>query len=218
MSSVALGRHIGDWEEESLMTFDTTRGRVDEAEMPAAAEGRAPFRAWLYRLATNACLDFLARHERRVTEIPVRGAESSDSPLTPHVPWLQPFPHPDWFLQRKLAWSSQPLPFQTSVGPSYRVGTPRARSPRTPRNNRWASSHTFGANCPNSGQCTDSSVSSVRRSRGRIVSLAVHDAGATTGVLGPRCHSTAATCRVSHDSAGRARVENALPAGYPSTN
>ena len=40
------------------MTFDTTRGRVDEAEMPAAAEGRAPFRAWLYRLATMRASTF----------------------------------------------------------------------------------------------------------------------------------------------------------------
>jgi len=53
-------------------------------------QGRASFRAWLYRIATNACLDFLARHERRVTEIAVRGSAHGD--LSPHVAWLQPYP------------------------------------------------------------------------------------------------------------------------------
>ena len=31
-------------------------------------EGRGLFKAWLYRIATNACLDFLAKHERSVME------------------------------------------------------------------------------------------------------------------------------------------------------
>ncbi len=40
--------------------------------------GRSTFRAWLYRIATNACLDELARRPRR--------------PSGGEVPWLQPYP------------------------------------------------------------------------------------------------------------------------------
>jgi RNA polymerase sigma-70 factor (ECF subfamily) len=48
-------------------------------------QGRSSFRAWLYRIATNACLDFLDRRPRAVR--PGEGAK----PLA-EVPWLQPYP------------------------------------------------------------------------------------------------------------------------------
>jgi RNA polymerase sigma-70 factor (ECF subfamily) len=44
-------------------------------------EGRSTFRAWLYRIATNACLDALGRKERRL-----------QTAAGPEVPWLEPFP------------------------------------------------------------------------------------------------------------------------------
>jgi RNA polymerase sigma-70 factor, ECF subfamily len=47
-------------------------------------EGRASFRAWLYRIATNACLDLLQRRPRLA---PHDGAQ----PLA-EIPWLQPYP------------------------------------------------------------------------------------------------------------------------------
>src|SRR5215218_4508344 len=47
-------------------------------------EGRSSFRAWLYRIATNACLDALQRTPRVV-------AAGAIQPLA-EVPWLQPFP------------------------------------------------------------------------------------------------------------------------------
>jgi RNA polymerase sigma-70 factor, ECF subfamily len=46
-------------------------------------QGRATFRTWLYRIATNACLDFLDRQRRRPASGPAGAAE---------VPWLQPYP------------------------------------------------------------------------------------------------------------------------------
>jgi RNA polymerase sigma-70 factor (ECF subfamily) len=42
-------------------------------------KGRSTFRAWLYRIATNACLDALAKEPRHVTP-------------QSEVPWLQPYP------------------------------------------------------------------------------------------------------------------------------
>lgn len=48
-------------------------------------EGRAPFRAWLYRIATNACLD-LIKQQRRVVPVDPNSEAPSE------VSWLQPFP------------------------------------------------------------------------------------------------------------------------------
>jgi RNA polymerase sigma-70 factor (ECF subfamily) len=50
-------------------------------------EGRSTFRAWLYRIATNACLDTLRRHPERV--VPV-GDPSGPAPS--EISWLQPYP------------------------------------------------------------------------------------------------------------------------------
>ncbi|WP_246269256.1 sigma-70 family RNA polymerase sigma factor [Acrocarpospora macrocephala] len=49
-------------------------------------EGRSSFRAWLYRIATNACLDFLRRNTRR-PQLYEGGAEPP-----PRITWLQPYP------------------------------------------------------------------------------------------------------------------------------
>jgi RNA polymerase sigma-70 factor (TIGR02960 family) len=51
------------------------------------------FRAWLYRIATNACLDFLRRNDRRPSRYePVPGLDSGSGAPPTRVPWLQPFP------------------------------------------------------------------------------------------------------------------------------
>ncbi len=57
-------------------------------------EGRSTFRAWLYRIATNCCLDALDRHSRRV--LPPAIAPPAD-PLAERfapsdIPWLEPYP------------------------------------------------------------------------------------------------------------------------------
>lgn len=54
-------------------------------------EGRASVRTWLYKLATNACLDFLESRKERRSGDSVTSAEATLG-SQPHVPWLQPFP------------------------------------------------------------------------------------------------------------------------------
>ena len=59
-------------------------------------EGRASFRSWLYKVATNACLDFLDQKKSRRL-LPFDKLSPSD-PQTPFLPptteisWLEPFP------------------------------------------------------------------------------------------------------------------------------
>jgi RNA polymerase sigma-70 factor (ECF subfamily) len=49
-------------------------------------EGRSSPRSWLYRIATNTCLDAISRRPKRV--LPV---EADEAPVTETV-WLEPFP------------------------------------------------------------------------------------------------------------------------------
>jgi RNA polymerase sigma-70 factor (ECF subfamily) len=58
-------------------------------------EGRASFRAWLYKIATNACLDALDRRPRR--KLPQANRSASDPAAPPAPPntepiWLEPIP------------------------------------------------------------------------------------------------------------------------------
>jgi RNA polymerase sigma-70 factor (ECF subfamily) len=67
-----------------LGSFEDAEDTVQETFLRAwrrreTFEGRSTFRAWLYRIATNACLDLLAKARPE----PATGGE---------VPWLQPYP------------------------------------------------------------------------------------------------------------------------------
>ncbi len=56
-------------------------------------EGRASVRTWLYRIATNACLDVLARRPRRVLPDQLGPAGEPAGPITAvDLPWLEPYP------------------------------------------------------------------------------------------------------------------------------
>jgi RNA polymerase sigma-70 factor (TIGR02960 family) len=70
-----------------LASFDEAEDAVQETFLRAwrgrdRFDGSTLFRAWLYRIATNICLDMLRRRSRRLT------AMHSFA----EVPWLQPYP------------------------------------------------------------------------------------------------------------------------------
>ena len=61
-------------------------------------EGRSSLRSWLYRIATNACLDAAQRRERRVLPVDYGpSADPHDSPGAPLVEsvWVEPYPDAD---------------------------------------------------------------------------------------------------------------------------
>lgn len=57
-------------------------------------EGRSSYRRWLYRIATNACLDFLRRRRRRVLPVQVIGPSDPKREPSSSVeePWIEPYP------------------------------------------------------------------------------------------------------------------------------
>jgi RNA polymerase sigma factor (sigma-70 family) len=70
-----------------LGSFEEAEDLVQETFLRAwrrrdSFEGRPGFRAWLYRIATNACLDALRSSRRRVPSLHSFA----------EVPWLQPYP------------------------------------------------------------------------------------------------------------------------------
>jgi len=76
----------------------------------AQFQGRSSFRAWLYRIATNACLDALAHSSRRVLPhqlTPAADPRASSVPSPdPEVAWLQPYP--DRLLDEVAASDAEP--------------------------------------------------------------------------------------------------------------
>jgi len=58
-------------------------------------EGRSAFRSWLYRIATNVCLDMLSGRERRARPMDLAPARTADVPLgdaLPEATWILPVP------------------------------------------------------------------------------------------------------------------------------
>src|SRR3954470_10078669 len=60
-------------------------------------EGRAALRSWLYRIATNVCLDMLSGRERRARPMDLGPAHEpviENLNTLPEVTWIQPIPDP----------------------------------------------------------------------------------------------------------------------------
>ncbi|MFD6291374.1 RNA polymerase subunit sigma-70 [Streptomyces sp. NPDC060205] len=73
-----------DLTQEAFLRAWRARDTLEDVDNP---------RAWLYKVATRVCLDFLRRHDRRPAPYaPVPGMDSGDGPPPPSLPWLQPFP------------------------------------------------------------------------------------------------------------------------------
>src|SRR5580700_2431922 len=80
-----------------LGSFDDAEDHVQEVLLRAwrsrdSFRGRASMRAWLYRIATNACLDTLRRHRRGTTPARSTGPTGPNTASVTSVPWLQPYP------------------------------------------------------------------------------------------------------------------------------
>jgi RNA polymerase sigma-70 factor (ECF subfamily) len=58
----------------------------------AGFEGRSTLRAWLYRIATNVCLDALDHRDRRILPTGPADPHLPPAPDDVEAPWLQPFP------------------------------------------------------------------------------------------------------------------------------
>ena len=84
-----------------LASFDEAEDAVQETFLHAwrgrsGFQGGSQFRAWLYRIATNVCLDMLRRNSRRPA-----GMRSMAE-----VPWIQPYP--DLLLDQAAPADEQP--------------------------------------------------------------------------------------------------------------
>jgi RNA polymerase sigma-70 factor (ECF subfamily) len=58
-------------------------------------EGRSALRSWLYRIATNVCLDMLQSRQRRALPMDMVSSSPGDSDAGPRLPenrWIQPIP------------------------------------------------------------------------------------------------------------------------------
>jgi RNA polymerase sigma-70 factor (ECF subfamily) len=102
-----------------LASYDDAQDLTQETFLRAWAkresfQGRASLRTWLYRIATNACLDFLEKRRDR-TPIPTdfQGAGGSGT----EVLYLQPWPHsqPDEPHDRAVAKETVELAFIVAV-------------------------------------------------------------------------------------------------------
>ncbi len=107
-------RMLGSFEDSEDLVQETFL-RAWRSRASFGADGRRELRAWLYRIATNACLDVLRRRPRRV--LPPEVAEPVDpaAPIPPpaDLPWLEPYP--DRLLDEVVARETIELAFIAAI-------------------------------------------------------------------------------------------------------
>jgi RNA polymerase sigma-70 factor (ECF subfamily) len=86
-------RMVGSFEDSEDLVQETFAGAW-RARARFRREGRWSFRAWLYRIATNACLDHLARRAPGLLPADVAAAADPEAevPVASDIPWLDPYP------------------------------------------------------------------------------------------------------------------------------
>ena len=87
-------RMVGSFEDSEDLVQETFV-RAWRARARFGRDGRWSFRAWLYRIATNACLDHVARRGPRVLPVDVAAAADPGADIPPvaaDVRWLEPYP------------------------------------------------------------------------------------------------------------------------------
>jgi RNA polymerase sigma-70 factor (ECF subfamily) len=86
-------RMLGSFEDSEDLVQETFL-RAWRKRSSFSDRGPAPFRAWLYRIATNACLDVLRGRPRRILppQVAAPGDPTAPPPPPADLPWLQPYP------------------------------------------------------------------------------------------------------------------------------
>jgi RNA polymerase sigma-70 factor (ECF subfamily) len=96
-------RILGSLQEAEDMTQETM---IKAWKHIGTYEGRASFRSWLYKIATNSCLDFLDQKQtRRLLPFNIDPASDPRSAILPPAPestWLEPFPD-EWLEDTRAA-------------------------------------------------------------------------------------------------------------------
>ena len=94
-------RMVGSYDEADDLVQETM---LRAWRSRATFEGRSSFRNWLYKIATNACLDALKRAPQRVTA-PDVAAPTDDPSVMPkwstELPWIQPYPDDELIAPRQ---------------------------------------------------------------------------------------------------------------------
>jgi RNA polymerase sigma-70 factor (ECF subfamily) len=95
-----LTRELGAYAYRMLGAFHDAEDALQETRIKAwrhlsTYEPHASFRAWVYRIATNTCLDMLRKEQRRVLPQDVGSSVEPGPPATEirsDILWLEPYP------------------------------------------------------------------------------------------------------------------------------
>src|SRR5512135_3176775 len=107
-----LGRELYAYAYRMLGGFHDASDALQESRLKAwralgTYEPRASFRAWMYRIVTNTCLDMLKARSRRVMPQDVCPSVAAGPPMTAprsDILWIEPYPDallPDQLVRRR---------------------------------------------------------------------------------------------------------------------